>query len=198
MWEISLNQLLAIFGVVVGALGTLLVTSFTDRARWQRDQSTRWDSRRLDAYIAYAAVVKEYHALALRLSASARRLTKSPPIDREQGLELLTEADARRTKAWEAMLLLGDESTVVAARAWHSAVHAEADLCIIESIDEMAWKSAIETVDQARDSFYVAARESLGVHGGSVAQSLFLRSRAQAVPSRFDDPAKPVDQPNDG
>jgi hypothetical protein len=192
-----LNQLPAIFGVIVGALGTLLVTSLIDRARWRRDQSIRWDTRRLDAYVAYAATVKEIHALAFRVSALRRRSSKSRPIDREQGLELLAEADGRRTKAWEAVLLLGDESTVTAARAWQDAVYAEEHLCSNDSIDEMEWKSAVETVDQARDRFYVAARESLGVRGGSVAQSRFLRPQAQAFPSGFGDSAEPVDQLSD-
>ena len=156
-----LNQLPAILGVIVGALGTLLVTSLTDRARWGRDQAVRWDTRRLDAYVAYAATVKEIHTLALRVSAPYRRYSMSRPIDREQGLELLAEASVRRTKAWEAMLLLGDEITVTAARAWQDAVGAEEHLCSGEPIDEMEWQSAVEAVDQARDRFYLAARESL-------------------------------------
>ena len=178
-----LNQLPAILGVMVGALGTLLVTSFTDRARWRRDQAIRWDARRLDAYVALAATVKEIHALALRVSAPYRRYSQSRPIDREQALELLTEANARRTKAWEAVLLLGDEATVTVARAWQDAVGAEEYLCSGGSIDETEWQSAVEAVDQARDRFYLAARESLNVHGGSVAQSPFLHARKEPVVS---------------
>ena len=93
----------------------------------------------------------------------------SRPIDREQGLELLAEASVRRTKAWEAMLLLGDEITVAAARAWQDAVGAEEHLCSGEPIDEMEWQSAVEAVDQARDRFYLAARENLGMYGGGAA-----------------------------
>jgi hypothetical protein len=192
-----LIQLPAILGVIIGALGTLLVTSLTDRARWRRDQAVRWDTRRLDAYVAYTATVKEIHTLARRVSAPYRRSSKSRPIDREQGLELLAEANARRTKAWEAMLLLGDETTVTAARAWQDAVAAEENLCSgdsIDEIDEMEWQSAIEAVDQARDRFYLAARENLGVHGGSVVQSPFLHARARPVPSGFGDSAESSDQ----
>ena len=189
-----LNQLPAILGVVVGALGTLLVASFTDKARWRRDQAVRWDTRRLDAYGAYAATVKEIHALALRISAPYRRYSKSRPIDREQGMELLDEANARRTKAWEAMLLLGDETTVTAARAWQDAVGAEEHLCSGDSIDEMEWQSAVDAVDQARDRFYLAARENLGVHGGSVEQSPFLRARTRTVPSGFGDSTESSDR----
>jgi len=189
-----LNQLPAILGVIVGALGTLLVTSFTDRARWRRDQAVRWDTRRLDAYVAYAATVKEIHALALRISAPHRRYSKSRPIDPEQGIELLDEANVRRTQAWEAMLLLGDETTVTAARSWQNAVFAEQDLCSGDSIDELEWQSAVEAVDQARDRFYLAARENLGVHAGSVEQSPFLRAREQAVPSEFGESTGSSDQ----
>ena len=189
-----LNQLPAIVGVIVGAVGALLVTSLTDRARWRRDQSVRWDTRRLDAYVAYAATIKEIHALAFRVSALHRHLSKSRPIDREQGLELLAEANVRRTKAWEAVLLLGDETTVTAARAWQDAVGAEEHLCSKDSFDEMEWESAVDTVDQARDRFYAAARESLGVRGGSVAQSPFLRARERAAPSGFGDSGERLDQ----
>jgi hypothetical protein len=192
--ENFLNQLPVILGVMVGALGTLLVTSLTDRSRWRRDQAVRWDTRRLDAYVAYAATVKEIHALAFRASAPYRRYSKSRPIDREQGLELLAEANTRRTKAWESMLLLGDEATVMAARAWQDAVRVEEILAGSDSIDEMDWQSAVETVDQARDRFYVAARQDLSVFRGSVAQSPFLRARAQPVPSQFGDSAELSDR----
>jgi hypothetical protein len=60
-------------------------------------------------------------------------------MDREQGLELFAEANARRTKACEAMLLLGDETTVTAVRAWQDAVGAEAHPCPGDSIDEIEW-----------------------------------------------------------
>jgi hypothetical protein len=193
-----LNQLPAIIGVIVGSLGTLLVTSSTGKARWRRDQAVRWDTRRLDAYVTYAATVKEIHALALRISAPYRRYSKSRPIDREQGLELLDEANARRTKAWEAILLLGDEITVTAARAWQDAVGAEEYLGSGDSIDEMEWQSAVEAVDQARDHFYLAARENLGVHGGSVAQFPFLRARERPAPSGFGDSTESSDRLSSG
>jgi hypothetical protein len=192
-----LNQLPAIIGVIVGALGTLLVTSWIDKARWKRDQAVRWDMRRLDAYVAYAATVKEIHALALRISAANRRYSRSWLIAREQGMELLTEANDRRTQAWEAMLLLGDAVTVTAARAWQDAVNVEQRLCGGSPIDEAEWQSTVEAVDRSRDLFYLAARESLGVLGGSVAQSSFLRARdGEAVPSEFGDSAESSDLDN--
>jgi hypothetical protein len=182
-----LNQLPAIFGVIVGSLGTLLVTSFTERARWSRDQAVRWDARRLDAYVTYAATVKEIHSIALRIAAPYRPHSQAWPIDRGQGLELLAEANAQRTKAWEALLLLGDEDTVTAARAWQDAVWVEQRLCSSNSIDVMKWQSAVEAVDQARDRFYLVARKNLSVYSGSVTQSPFIRARTQPVLSGFGD-----------
>lgn len=193
--ENFLNQLPAILGVIVGVLGTLLATNLNDKARWRRDQEVRWDVRRLDAYVSLAATVKEIHALALRISAPHRPHSKSWPIDRKQGLELLAEANARRTQAWEAMLLLGDEITVTAARAWQDAVAVEQYLCGGDSIDAAKWQSAVEAVDRARDHFYSAARESIGVHGGSVAQSPFLRAQGALI-FGFGDSAESSDQLN--
>lgn len=40
------------------------------------------------------------------------------------------------------------------------------------------WESSISAVDRARDSFYEAARGSLAVAGGSVAQASWLSSNA--------------------
>ena len=143
----------------------------------------------------YAATLKEIHALALRVSAPYRRYSKSRPIDREQALELMAEADARVTKAWEAMLLLGDETTVTAARVWKYAVDAEERLCNRNVIDEIEWQSAVEVAENARDRFYLSAREDLGVYGGSIAQSPFLRDRARSVPSEFANVAESAANP---
>jgi very-short-patch-repair endonuclease len=51
----------------------------------------------------------------LRMTTDHRPGSHSHPIDREDGLVRLAEADARRTIVWENLLLLGDEPTVAAA-----------------------------------------------------------------------------------
>jgi hypothetical protein len=45
-----LQQLPALIGVVVGALATWVVTSAAERSKWHRDQSVRWDEKKLTAY----------------------------------------------------------------------------------------------------------------------------------------------------
>ncbi|MEV6524773.1 hypothetical protein AB0M43_22715 [Longispora sp. NPDC051575] len=175
----QLPALIGLMGVVVGGLGTLLTTRFNERARWRREQRVRWDARRLDTYVTYAAVVKEIHAVALRMTANHRRVTWSQAMDYDLGLEAIAQADLRRTREWESMLLLGDEATVGAARDWWTAiVRVERIARGLPAFDNEDWDLAIEGVDTARDRFYVAARAGLSVDGGSVAQGPHQRARA--------------------
>jgi len=175
-----LAQLPALIGVAVGALATILATSFTDRSRWRRSQSVRWDERRLDAYADYAQAIKEIHLLAFRLSATRRGSSRSQPIDRETGMDLLAQADLHRSKMWESVLLLGDAATVEAARLWHEAVRRLVRLASERTNDPSHegsedlsddWRAAVQLVDNTRDLFYIAARQNLLVEGGLVAQT---------------------------
>lgn len=181
-----LTQLPALLGVLVGTLGTILATSLADRARWRRGQSVRWDERRLDAYVDYAHALKESHAVALRLTADLRPGSYSHPIDRDEGLARLAEADARRTIVWENLLLLGDEATVVAAASWRDAIWHVERLArgLVETPPDIA--ETLTRANEARDGYYRAARRSLGVRGGSVEQSAALRQaligRSAAMP----------------
>jgi hypothetical protein len=174
-------QLPALLGVLVGVFATVLA----DRIRWRRSLSIRWDARRLGAYVNYAAAIKEIHALLFRLTAVHRPGSLAHPIDRNVGLAMLAKADGLRTKAWEKVLMLGDEATVSAAREWRDAVR-QLELFALGTRDDWdQWNPAVRRVDEARDRFYAAARASLDVGGGSVAQSPWLRSRV----SRSDGPS---------
>jgi len=177
------NQLPALIGVAVGVLGTILATTVTDKARWQRDQSIRWDERRLDAYAEYAKVIKEIHTLALGLTAARMSINLARPITRDTGLEMLDQAEHYRTKTWETVLLLGDSATVAAARDWRNAVgKLESFARDSSNKDESEeWLLAVRATDEARDRFYTAARESVNVHGGSVAQAQWLKSARSSL-----------------
>ncbi|MGC4769892.1 hypothetical protein ACLQ25_13070 [Micromonospora sp. DT44] len=181
-----LSQLPALLGVLVGTLGTILATSLADRARWRRSQNVRWDERRLDAYVDYAHALKESYAVALRMTAHLRPDSHSHPIAQDEGLARLAESDARRTIVWENLLLLGDEPTVVAAADWRDAIWQVERLArrIVEAPKDIS--AQLARVNEARDGYYRAARQSLGVRGGSVEQSAALR---QALASRTTAPA---------
>lgn len=175
-----LGQLPALIGVVIGVLGTILATTLTDMARWKRDQSVRWDERRLDAYVEYSRAIKEIHALALGLTAARMSANLAQPISRDAGLEMLTQAEDHRTKVWETVLLLGDAATVDAARQWRGAVWRLTEFArdLTDDDESAEWLVAVRKADEARDSFYAVARKSVKVRGGSVAQAPWLQSAA--------------------
>jgi hypothetical protein len=174
-----LSQLPALLGVVVGTAGTIIATTIGDRSRWRRTQSVRWDERRLTAYMEFAKAIKEVHQLTFRLAAPRLPRTRAIPIDPEAGLELLTQAKVGHTKAWEAVLLLGDATTITAARRWRDAVD-ELELIARGLADDgVSWASAVHTVNEARDKFYLAARAGLAVGSGAVAQAEWLAYTAE-------------------
>ncbi|EEP70209.1 secreted protein [Micromonospora sp. ATCC 39149] len=172
-------QLPALLGVLLGTLGTVLATTVADRGRWRRSQGVRWDERRLDAYAEFARVVKEIQAVSVRALADGPRGAYPAGADRDTALARLADADVRHTLAWEDVLLLGDAATVRAARTWRDAVWAVENLARGTGGDGLL-ADLLHRANEGRDAFYLAARDSLGVRGGSVAQSDFLRQRLDA------------------
>ena len=60
----------ALVGVLVGAIATYAATAATERARWHRMQSVRWDEKRINVYTEYAHVLKQVITTALRIAAA--------------------------------------------------------------------------------------------------------------------------------
>jgi hypothetical protein len=165
-----LGAIPALVGVVVG----IAATGWADKIRWKRGQAVRWDERRVDAYAEYARAIKRIHMTALGMVSPHR----AERISRENGLAMLAQADAHRTEAWEGVLLLADRETTDAAFRWQNVVRNEAEFARSRPDDGESddWKAAVRSADEARDSFYVAARKSVNVGGGSVAIAQLLLS----------------------
>ncbi|MFF5054880.1 hypothetical protein ACFY1S_17040 [Micromonospora sp. NPDC000663] len=178
--ESVLTQLPALLGVLVGTIGTMVATTVTERGRWRRSQTVRWDERRLDAYADFTRAVKEIHLLSLGMLSGHRPGSRTPVLDREDGLARLAEADVRHTLTWEAVLLLGDSATVRAASTWRRAVRnlEQAARSLPDPPDNLA--AMVQQADETRDDFYQAARSSLGVRGGTVEQ--FRRPAEGRIP----------------
>lgn len=64
-----LQQLPALMGVVIGALGSYLAVVRSDRARLRRESEARWEERRLAVYSDYARTVKTSVTLTYRVAA---------------------------------------------------------------------------------------------------------------------------------
>ena len=119
------DQLPAFIGVVVGAGMSFAATYWMDRTGWRRNQSTRWDERRLSAYLDYSNAVKELVTIADRLASSQPLESGIGPLERtSENLDKLAAAEARRTVVSETLRLFADPDTGTAARemtrcAWH-------------------------------------------------------------------------------
>ncbi|MBM0225215.1 MULTISPECIES: hypothetical protein [Micromonospora] len=179
--ESLVTQLPALLGVLIGTAGTMIVTTVTERGRWRRNQTVRWDERRLDAYAEFTRAVKEIHLLAMGMLSAHRTGARTPPLRPEEGLARLAEAAERHSLAWESVLLLGDEATVRAASTWRHAVRnlELAARALPDPPDDLA--ALVRRADETRDTFYRAARASLDVRGGAVDQ--FRRAVGSEIPT---------------
>ncbi|WP_199885580.1 hypothetical protein [Streptomyces sp. CB00455] len=87
------------------------------------------------------------------------------PLDPADGLPLLAEAESRRATEWESVLLVGDATTIAAARRWHETIWT-VELLVREAPgDAETWTRAHRLVSAARDALYESARRDLGIEG---------------------------------
>ncbi|MEV6954792.1 hypothetical protein [Streptomyces sp. NPDC051183] len=160
-----LDQLPALIGVVVGAVGSYAVAGLTERSRWRRARAECWDEKRFLTYANYASTLKEQIRIAQRIGAARGFENVADPLEPVEGLALLAEAESRRAAEWESVLLVGDAEAIGAARAWHEAVWNVELYARGLRDDADGWASAEKEVSRARDAFYVCARRDLGIAG---------------------------------
>jgi hypothetical protein len=170
-----LQQLPALFGVVIGALATWTVTSAGERAKWNRDQAVRWDEKKLAAYTEYPHAVKQLISAATRLQ--EQRASNSPGMEPADARAALATAEAavaaaedERTMKWESVLLLGSSEVIVAARAWHQGAFRLQWIAMGRGSD-MPGDEAIGAVSRARRAYYEAAKADLGISIGSTPEA---------------------------
>ncbi|MFJ1560824.1 hypothetical protein [Streptomyces mirabilis] len=164
------SQALPLVGVAVGAMVSLVVSALNERTRWRRQQSVRWDERRLNAYAEYAHSVKDlsnrYRGLAI-----ARGLTTGPtPLELTDAvLEELAAAETHRSALAEALWLLGDvDSNTAAVKLNHALWHLEWLARGIPTTGIATWPEAFLEFRKAREDFLKAARCDLGVRGSQI------------------------------
>lgn len=162
------QQLPALVGVVVGAAASYLVGAATERTRWRREQSSRWDDKRAQAYSEYGYAVKNVYVQCLRIANSRMQSGPGESADYEESLAQLGALTDERTAKWETVLLLGSPEAITAARIWHRRVW-QVELFargMRTDIDE--YDGVLEAVIADRTRFYEAARCDLGIRSGAV------------------------------
>ena len=166
------RQLPTLLGVLVGAIATYFVTTAAERARWRRDQTIRWDAKRMEVYAEYGRAVKRVTDLAVRIAMArgvrVSQMTGRETLQPDEGLPVLAQAEAERGAIWESVLLLGSPEAVSAARRWHEAVwyldwFARGTVTPADEGYSDKWGAAFHAAGSARDDFYRCARQDLGV-----------------------------------
>jgi hypothetical protein len=184
-----LQGLPALLGVIVGATGTYLATSATERARWRRVQSVRWDEKRASAYEEYAHALKQVISAALPMAAFRDANREGDSLPSEDESTVLAAAEDQRTVKWEAVLLLGSNEVVIAARKWHQSVFRPQRLAYGMRSD-MSLAEAIDAISQGRRHFYEAAKRDIGIEVGPSPEAYEwqLRRTTQSGLDDADDP----------
>jgi hypothetical protein len=163
-----MQQLPALIGVVLGAAASYLAGAATERARWRREQSSRWDEKRAQAYSEYGYAVKNVYVQCLRVANSRVRSGRGDPVDYDEALAQLDVLTDERTMKWETVLLLGNPETIAAARTWHRRVWQVELFARGARTDVDEYDNLLQEVIADRTRFYEAARRDLGIMSGAV------------------------------
>jgi hypothetical protein len=165
-----MQQLPALIGVVIGALGSYLAIVRGDQARFRREREARWEERRLAAYVDYARALKKSVTLTYQVAAHVGNDPHPHPLSLPEAEPLFAEAMAVRDPAWEALLLLGSPEAVEKARTWVLALIDMEQFVRQGTRDPAAWAALLEQQRATRDSYYTAVRDDLALPPGHSAR----------------------------
>ncbi|MFJ4623304.1 hypothetical protein [Streptomyces sp. NPDC088812] len=165
-----LQQLPALIGVVIGALGSYLALVRSDRERFRREASARWEERRLAVYADYARTLKKSVTLTYRVAAHLGNDPHPHPMSPAEAEPLLAEATEARDPSGEALIMLGSREVVERARVWVTTVM-EMERFLRESThDPRAWQALLERQRAGREGYYAAVRDDLDLPPGHSAR----------------------------
>ncbi|MFE9451013.1 hypothetical protein [Streptomyces sp. NPDC006739] len=165
-----IQQLPALIGVVIGALGSYLAVVRGDQVRFRRERATRWEERRFAVYADYARTLKASVTLTYRLAAHYGNDPHPHPLSPEEAEPLLAEAAVARDPSGEALILLGSPAVVEEARTWVVTVMTMERFLREERQDPGAWQELLERQRAGREGYYAAVREDLALPPGHSAR----------------------------
>ncbi|MER6631432.1 hypothetical protein ABT301_24960 [Streptomyces sp. NPDC000987] len=165
-----IQQLPALIGVVIGALGSYVVVVRGDRARFRREQAARWEERRYAAYADWARSLKQTVTLNYRLAAHFGNDPHPHPLSPEEAKPLLAEAQTARDPHGEALILLGSPGVVEKGREWVVTV-LEMEAFLREGRrDPGGWQALLDRQRAGREAYYAAVRQDLALPPGHSAR----------------------------
>ncbi len=122
--------------------------------------STRWDERKLDTYVEYAAVVKEVHRAAKAAFAARANLDDLPAL-----LAEMNEAENRRSVLFERLVLLAEPAAITAANAVNAKLWAGLHLARAQQGSDSDWDPVGQGLIEALSELHRQARVDLGIAG---------------------------------
>jgi hypothetical protein len=160
-------QLFTLLGVIVGALSSFAVGTYSERIRYRREVSKQWTDRRLESYARYIEDVKYMWVLARRIVASFGLEERAPALSREDGLPLLAEAETKRSYSAEMVTLMSSRETIEALRqvnekVWRLEWYARG---LLGDKDRDDWIRSTREFHEALDNFQECIRRDLGIQG---------------------------------
>jgi hypothetical protein len=128
----------------------------------------------MQGYAEFADAVKEVFTIATRIAAArgingAATYEANSLVPNAESASALSNAESRRARAWESVLLLGAPETVEAGRAWWHEVWRFVWFAKGWLSDPDQWEVAQAESESARQRFYECARRDLGVRGAASA-----------------------------
>ncbi|MEV8033523.1 hypothetical protein [Streptomyces sp. NPDC086182] len=165
-----MQQLPALIGVVIGALGSYLAIVRGDRARFGREQAARWEERRLAVYSDYARCLKKTITLTYRVAAHLGDDPHPHPLPPEAAAPLLAAALDARDPAWEALLMLGTPEVVEKAREWALMAMRMENFPNERVRGQNAWRDLLQEQRATREAYYTAVRDDLALPPGHSAR----------------------------
>jgi hypothetical protein len=155
------TQIITLIGVLIGAAASYFATTSIERSRHRRELETRWDERKLNAYVDYATAVK-----AANITAKDAFMVRDEPMALTESIVEMEKAEANRSTLFEALILLADPSAVTAAdvvnqKLWQI-------LKVVRdpaSTDGLAWERLGRELMSALTDLHERARLDLGIRG---------------------------------
>jgi hypothetical protein len=161
-------QLFTLLGVAAGALASFVSARSLERSRWQREETLRWDSKRLECYSEFASALRHFISIAQRISAGLGLPESAQVLDSTSGLGTLAEAEEEVGIKWERLLMLGSPSVIRAADEWRSEAWHLEWFARSRRHDVDEYMKTRQSRRAARRSFYSAVRADLGVVSGQI------------------------------
>src|SRR5260221_5926868 len=158
-----MQQLPALIGVVIGALGSYVAVVRADRVRFRHERAARWEERRLAVYTEYARTLKQSVTLTYRVASHLRNDPHPHPLSPQEAAPLMAEATAAGDPAGEALILLGSTQVVDQARAWVSVLLEMQQFLRERTHDPEAWHGLVERQREGRAGYYAAVRDDLAL-----------------------------------